>query len=275
MLINLKKSITMSRQTGLIKLKGNIGGISFYRSEGEDLAKTANGPSKEKILSDPNFVRTRENNTEFGASATAAKALRLALVTAIQTMGDPRLPSRLTKLFKEINLKGTGVRGQRPITLSANRTMLENFEFNNGVSFSSVFNAPYTFTNNAARLQGTITIPAFLPGSYISAPSGATHFRLSQAIGVVSDYSFNAVTGRYDATDPLLNTLNGVAYSAVTALNSAAPVNFSLVASLAGTPTMTATTSVVQCFGIEFYQRVGATDYLLAQGNCMKTVKLF
>lgn len=265
----------MSKQIGLIKLKGNIGGISFYRSGGEDLAKTANGPSKEKILNDPTFVRTRENNTEFGASATAAKALRLALVTAIQTMGDPRLTSRLTKLFKEINLRGVGVRGQRPITLSANRTMLENFDFNNAVSFSSIFNAPFTFTNNAARLQGTITIPAFLPSSFIQAPSGATHFRLLQAIGVVSDYVYNPTTLHYDPTDPLINTLSAVNYSAVTPLASAVPVNFTLVATLPGTPTMTATVSIAQCIGIEFFQRIGTTDYLLAQDNCMKSVKLF
>lgn len=265
----------MSRQIGLIKLKGNIGGISFYRSGGEDLAKTANGPSKDKILNDPTFVRTRENNTEFGASASAAKSLRLAIVTAIQTMGDPRLTSRLTKLFKEINLRGIGVRGQRPITLSANRTMLENLDFNANVSFSSVFNAPFTFTNNATRLQGTITIPAFLPSSFIQAPSGATHFRLLEAIGVVADYNYNATTQHYDPSDPLLNGLNGINYSAVTALNSAVPILFSLVATLPGTPTMTATSSVVQCIGIEFFQRVGTNDYLLSQGNCMKIVKLF
>jgi hypothetical protein len=44
---------------------------------------------------------------------------------------------------------------------------------------------------------------------------------------------------------------------------------------LPGTPTMTATSSVLQCLGIEFYQRVGTVDYLLAQGNCMKVVKVF
>jgi hypothetical protein len=265
----------MSKQTGLIKLKGNIGGISFYRSGGEDLAKTANGPSKDKILNDPTFVRTRENNTEFGASATAAKALRLALVTAVQTMSDSRLTSRLTKLFKEINLRGVGVRGQRPITVSANRTMLENLDFNANISFSSVFNAPFTFTNNAARLQGTITVPAFSPASFIAAPSGATHFRLLHTIGVVSDYNYNTSSLNYAPTDPLLNTLSGISYSAVTDLHSVAPVNFVLVANLPGTPTMTATVSVVQCFGIEFFQRIGANDYLLAQGNCMKSIKLF
>jgi len=71
----------MSKQMGLIKLKGNIGGISFYKSGGEDLARVANGPSKERIANDATFQRTRENKTEFGGAATAAKALRMGLVT--------------------------------------------------------------------------------------------------------------------------------------------------------------------------------------------------
>jgi hypothetical protein len=265
----------MSKQTGLIRLDGKIGGISFYRADGVDLAKVANGPSKDKIQNDPSFVRTRENNVEFGGSATAAKSLRMALVSVIQAMSDPRLTSRLTKLFKEINAKSIGTRGQRPVTLSANRVMMENFEFDAGSSFSSVFNAPYSFSNNAARLQGTVTVPNFMPSSFIPAPAGATHFRLVSAIGVVSDYIYNTATGSYDPTDPTINGLNTVAYGAMTALNVAAPVTFSLVATLPGTPTMTGTVSVVQCFGIEFFQRIGTVDYLLSQGHALKTVKLF
>ena len=265
----------MSKQTGLIRLDGSIGGISFYKLNGEDLAKVSNGPKKERILSEPAFQRTRENNSEFGGSASSAKSMRLSLATVLQTMADSRLTSRLTKLFKEINLKGAGTRGQRPIVVSGNRTMLENLDFNLKTHFSSVFNAPFSFSNNAPRTQGTITIPAFLPSSFISAPSGATHFRLVTAIGVVSDYAFNVTTLHYDATDPALNTLSGVAYGVTTALNITTPVNFSLVAALSGTPTMTASVSVVQCLGIEFFQRIGVVDYLLAQGNAMKSVKLF
>lgn len=258
----------------LIKLKGNIGGISFYQSGGEDLARTATGPSKERIATDPAFVRTRENNAEFGGSATAAKAIRLALLTPLQTMSDAKLAARLTKMFKEINARSTGIRGQRPVTLSANRIVLENLEFNSKASFSSVFNAPFTVTNNAGRTQGTITIPNFVPSTLIQAPTGATHFRLMSAIGVVSDYVYNISTKRYDASDPTLNTLSGIAYGAVTALNTPTPVTFSLIASLPGTPVPTATVSVLQTIGIEFFQRVGTVDYLVGQG-CMKVVKLF
>jgi hypothetical protein len=265
----------MSKQKGLIRLQGKLGGISFYKSDGEDLARLANGPSKERIDTDAAFVRTRENNTEFGGSATGAKALRLSLISVVDTMSDKRLVSRLTALFKEINLRGTGTRGQRTISVSANRVLITNLEFNKNLSFGSVFNAPFTFTNSAARNQGTITIPAFTPQSFINAPAGATHFQLITALGVVSDYAYNTSTQRYDPTDPTLNTLSVSAVGAITSLTSATPVNFSLVANLPGTPTMTATTSVAQCLGIQFYQQVGANYYLFAQGNCMKVVNTF
>jgi hypothetical protein len=265
----------MGRQTGLIKVKGNIGGVSFYKSNGEDLARIANGPSKDKILNDDNFIRTRENNSEFGGSASVGKSLRLSLATSVQTMGDKRIASRLTALFKDICNRSAGTRGQRPFTVSANRTLLENLEFNNKLAFASVFNAPFTFTNNAGRTQGTITIAAFAPQTFVHAPTGATHFKLIASIGVLSDFTYNTSTQKFEPTDPTLDKLGSVAYGAVTALNSAAPVNFSLVVALPGTPTMTATSSVLQCLGIEFYQRVGTVDYLLAQGNCMKVVKVF
>ena len=79
----------MSKQVGLIKLKGNLGGVSFYQSEGTHLARMASGPSKERILNDQAFQRTRENNTEFGGSAMAAKAFRTSL-SGVQYMFDPR-----------------------------------------------------------------------------------------------------------------------------------------------------------------------------------------
>ena len=267
----------MSKQVGLIKLKGNIGGISFYKAGGEDLARIANGPSKERIQNDATFQRTRENNTEFGGAATAAKSLRMGLATAVQGKGDARLPSRLTKIFKEISNKGTGSRGQRGIPLSGNRAMLEGFDFDERLSFSGIFNAPLTIAPNVARNQCVITAAAFLPRDFVKAPSGATYFRLVSALAVVSDYVYSASSGHYEPVDPTLNMLNVVAYSPMTALASTVTVTLTLTATLPGTPapTMTATSSAVQCLGIEFYQRVGTGDYLLAQDNCMRIVKVF
>jgi hypothetical protein len=265
----------MGRQTGLIKVSGNIGGVSFYRSNGEDLARVANGPSKEKIQSDDNFIRTRENNSEFGGSATVAKALRLAFASDVLLMADNRLASRLTAFFKDICTKGAGTRGQRPIVLSANMSALENLEFNNKLSFGSVFNAPYTISTVPTRDKATFAATAFNPQTYIKAPTGATHFRVGMTMSVVSDYAYNTSTGKYEATDPDSGKLTKADAGIIQPLNPVAPVPINLVCSLPPAPVLTATMSVVLGLGIEFYQQVGGVDYHLAQGNCMKIVKVF
>lgn len=265
----------MSRQTGVLRLKGKMGGISFYSSDGQDLARVANGPSKERIEKDPGFKRTRENNTEFGGSAKTAKALRVALSAIIQTMAGSRLVSRLTKLFKQINLKANGKRGERPILLSANKEMLLNLNFDRKLNFSTIFSAPFTSLANADRNEGTVDIAAFNPDSFINSPSGATHFRLVQALGVVSDYTFDKSVGSYGPVDGVLNSLGNVTYSAMESLTPTAPIAINLVTALAGAPTMSTDVSVVQCLGIEFYQEVDGQMYQLSQGNTMKVVNVF
>jgi hypothetical protein len=256
-------------------MKGKIGGVSFYKSGGVDLARVANGPSKEKIAKDPAFKRTRENNVEFGGCATVVKALRLAIGEAKISKADAGLVARMVKLFKEINLNGTGSRGQRSIDLVANAVLLTNFEFNTRTSFTSVFNAPYSVSYPVGRDQATITVASFLPSSFVNAPSGATHFRIFAVLCTLSDYNYDAVTGRYTPTDPTIDMLNVEVDSAVTSLSTTTPVTFTLHPILPGTPTMTATTAVVLCIGCEFFQHVGSIDYLLAQGDCMRVIKVF
>lgn len=265
----------MPKQTGLIKLKGTIGGVSFYKSEGSHLARMANGPDKSQIDSNPSFQRTRENNAEFGGSATAAKALRTALAASLLTVADSRLVSRLTRTFKMINTKGTGTRGQRTIALSLNRPMLNNLEFNINNVFTSIFSAPFAFTNPPARNTATLTVPVFDPRIYISAPTGATHFRLVQAVGSVSDYAYNVSTGNYEPTQPNINALGAVSYSAFLPLNALTAAPIVLTSALPGSPSMTPDTSVVHCMGIEFYQQIAAVNYVLAQGNAMKIITIF
>lgn len=267
----------MSKQTSLIKLKGNIGGISFYKSKGMDLARIANGPSKERIATDSSYQRTRENNTEFGGSVMVGKALRIALAVVLQDKSSSYTAGRLTRIFKEVLNKSTGVRGQRDIRLSANKTMLEGFEFDEQNSFPGQFPVAFTVEPNAARNASVVTTASFLPNGLLKAPSGSTHFRLVSVLAVVSDYAYNTATGHYEPTDAALNQLNTVVYGEATAINATNPVTLTLNGVLPGAipPVMTDTVSVVQCLGIEFFQRIGTVDYPLAAGRCLKIVKVF
>jgi hypothetical protein len=211
---------------------------------------------------------------EFGGSANLAKALRLAFANILPTMADGRLTSRLVKLFKEINLSSSGVRGQRSFLITLNRGLLLNFEFNNGTSLGSVMNAPFTFSNAADRTAGTVTMDPFVPLNYLNPPAGATHFKLITAIGVLSDYAYDPATGHYEPLSPEFNLSNAQTSSIALPLDTPT-VGVSFTATLPGTPTLTDDHNVIQTLGVEFYQRVGTADYLFAQGNAMKVINIF
>jgi len=267
----------MAKQTGLVKYSGTMGGVRHFKIKGldGDFAGLAGGPTGEQIQNDDAFARTRENMSEFGGCASAAKSIRVALAQIIKQFSDSRLTGRLTAIMKQINLEDiTNARGERSIEISANQNVLSGLNFNENISLSGIFNAPYTLSNTPARDSATFTIPGFNPANLISAPSGATHFRLVSAIAVASDWQYNPATGKYEPTDPTLSELSNIQYSGYLDLNAAVP-NTVITSTLPGSPTMTASVSVLNCIGIEFYQQVGPNYYLFASGNALRVDNLF
>ena len=90
----------MARQKGIIKLKGKIGDISFYKTQDGHLAREKGGVDASRIANDPAFIRTRENGAEFGSSASSGKLLRSALRTMLMTAADNRVASRFNERVK-------------------------------------------------------------------------------------------------------------------------------------------------------------------------------
>lgn len=71
----------MALQTGLVKYSGTMGGVRHFKIKGlsGDFAGLAGGPTAEQINNDAAFIRTRENMSEFGGCASAAKSIRVGL----------------------------------------------------------------------------------------------------------------------------------------------------------------------------------------------------
>lgn len=267
----------MAKQTGLVRYSGTMGGVRHFKIKGliGDYAGLIGGPSAEQVATDAAFIRTRENNMEFGGCAKAAKAVRVGLSALMKQMSDPQFTGRLTAIMKQINLQDTAnARGERAVAISANQTYLEGLDYNRNINFGSVFNAPFTLTNTVARDSATFTIPSFLPANLINAPAGATHFRLLNAINVVSDYKFNGTTGDYQPTDAVTNEISAIQYSAYLDLSSATALT-TITTTLPGSPTVGSDVSVMNNIGIEFYQAVGSNYYLFASGNSMKAQDVF
>ncbi len=238
----------MARQKGIIKLKGKIGDISFYKTQDGHLAREKGGVDASRIASDPAFVRTRENGAEFGSSAASGKVLRDALRTMLMTASDNRVTSRLTKLMTDIkNLDAISARGLRTvgtaIALPTAKALLKGFNFNNKAILGGVLYKPYA-VNTAT---GVITINGLVPINDIAYPSGATHVTIK---GAWAKIDFAAGVFDVQFSNDVNLPIDGVLTNAI--------LTPALAAVGAGTD--------VFLLLIEFLQEVNAVQYSLKNG---------
>ena len=267
----------MAKQKGHIKYVGTLGEVRHFKIKGNDgyFAGLKGGPTAEQVKTAPGFIRTRENMSEFGACANAGKSVRVGLSSLMRQMSDSRLAGRLTAIMKKINIEdGSEARGQRAVLASQQPQYLRGLDFNRNISFNGVFAAPYILTANVDRNETELTVPEFNPLNSINIPAGATHFRLINAISLVSDFVFNSTTGAYEPTDPGLNETSQIEYTTYIPVNATtAPIT--LTAALPGAPSIPTTVAVLGSVGIEFYQQVGTEYFIFKQGNSMKIQELF
>lgn len=248
----------MARQKGIIKLKGTIGDVSFYKTQDGHLAREKGGVDASRIANDPAFIRTRENGAEFGSAASSGKLLRDALRTMLMSASDNRVTARLTKLMTDIkNLDATSLRGERSVgvaiaTPNAKAT-LKGFNFNNRALLGGVLFKPYA-VNTAT---GEISINGLIPINDIAFPNGATHMSLRGAWAKV-DFA----NGTYQVE--LTNTTN-VALDANTN-------------NVVLTPNAVPSGSGVDIYllMVEFHQEVNAVQYSLKNGayNALSIVEV-
>jgi hypothetical protein len=248
----------MARQKGIIKLKGKIGDISFYKTQDGHLAREKGGVDASRIANDAAFVRTRENGAEFGSSASSGKVLRDALRTMLMTASDNRVTSRLTKLMTDIkNLDAISVRGLRTvgtaIALPTAKALLKGFNFNSKAILGGVLYKPYA-VNTAT---GVITINGLVPINDIAFPSGSTHVSMKGAWAKI-DFALGVYDVQFSNTVNL--PIDGIVTNAIlTPL--LAPVG-------AGTD--------VYLLLVEFLQDVNTVQYSLKNGayNALSVIEV-
>jgi hypothetical protein len=238
----------MANQKGIIKIEGTMGGMTFYKKDGEYLVKEKSSISADKIANDPAFARTRENNAEFGAAGTAGKLLRDALRNLMMNASDTLVTSRVTQLmYNEMKLDATSVRGARKpangLALVTGKALLKGFNFNASSLLSGVLYKPYTVNTTT----GVMVITGLVPQTDIAFPQGATHLSITGGMG-----NINFATGVIDVK--LTNVQN-------LALNAAAST-----VTLTPTAVAAGTGIKVQLMKIEFFQLMNGVQYPLKNG---------
>jgi hypothetical protein len=85
----------MAQEKSILKLKGMLDGMSFYKNQEGYHVRAKGGIEKERIMNDANFERTRENMNEFANINTAGKLLRNSISVFMNRAKDMRTGSRL------------------------------------------------------------------------------------------------------------------------------------------------------------------------------------
>ena len=239
----------MARQKGIIKLKGTIGDITFYKTQDGHLAREKGGVDASRIKNDPAFQRTRENGAEFGRAGRAGKVLRTAFRSLSLNAADSRMASRLTQLMmKVIKADAVSNRGLRNV-LDGEAELLAGFEFNISGKLGNTLYAP--FSSSIDRAAGTIDveIPVFSPLTMLAAPEGTTHFKIVSA-GAEIDFEAESYVISTSATDIL--PWNAVDTEVISQSNAVTPAS---------------TKPLFLVVGVEFYQEVNGAMYPLKNGS--------
>lgn len=238
----------MAKQKGIIKLKGTIGDITFYKSKDGYIAREKGGIDANRIATDPAFQRTRENGSEFGRAGKAGKVLRMSLRSVLINSSDSKMVSRLTtQIIKVIQADVTSVRGLRNV-IDGEAELLSGFEFNDKGKLGTILFAPFTASINRTSGDLSINIDPFVPVNMIAAPSGTTHYKI---ISAGAEIDFEAETFVSSNSETAILPWDAVATVAIHHINPVTPAS---------------TKPLFLALGIEFFQQVNGQNYSLKNG---------
>ena len=239
----------MARQSGIIKLKGTIGDISFYKTGDGHLAREKGGVDASRIKNDPAFQRTRENGSEFGRAGKGGKVLRNAIRLLLQNAKDKRVVSRLTTdLLKVVKTDNSNDRGERTIE-NGDLTLIKGFEFNTKGKLGSTLFTAYNSSFDRVTGEANVTIAPFSPKVRIAAPAGTTHYKVVMG---VAELNFETEASVFESDETAILPYDNQDTAAI-----------DLIAAV----TVDSILPVFQVLGIEFYQEVNGTMYPLKNGT--------
>ncbi len=172
----------MAKNTSLFKIEGSLDEITFYKTADGHYVRMKGGISKDRIMNDPSFVRTRENMSEFAHLARTGKYFRQAIGGLLQQAKDNKLTGRMTRTFSAVKkLDYSSSRGQRQVGIGMatpqGKQLLKGFDFNRHAPLMQVVLKPVAVDTATAAF----TITDLVPLEDLRVPEGATHVHFSGA----------------------------------------------------------------------------------------------
>lgn len=241
----------MGKLNGILAIEGSVGRITFAKGEdGVIVVREKTGVSAERIATEKNFERTRQNNAEFGNAGKAAKLIYTAFRSGIRASADSKAVSRLMRrLMEVVHADSINPKGLRTVA-TGDLMLLEGFQFNRHGDLNASFSAPYTVT--VTRSSGTlaVSIPPFVPMDEMDAPAGATHFKIKLS-GAELNFADNVYVSK--TASSTTQTLGSAATSTI---------------SLSTTVTTASTEPLVMALSVSYYIDTNGTLELVNNSTC-------
>ncbi|MBT1712338.1 hypothetical protein KK062_29110 [Fulvivirgaceae bacterium PWU5] len=183
-----------------LKITGNLGDLSFYHMQGVDkiVVRRKGGASKDHIRNSPAFATPRLYMSEFGGCSKMGKEVRFML-HPMKAMADYNFSGFINKALKAVQkLDGNSDLGRRAITLSKYPSLLTGFSLNKYTTFDSVVRTPVMYAIDREKRSAQVNIPRLLRDINFFPNNKHTRFRMVVCLGIVPDFTFNPVKGKYE-----------------------------------------------------------------------------
>ncbi len=239
----------MAKQNGILKVKGTMDDITFYKTQDGHMVREKGGIDAKRIKNDPAFQRTRENGQEFGTAGKGGQLIRRSFRLLMRRAKDNRVISRLTQqLMRVVKTDSLNTRGNRSIQ-DGNMQLLKDFDFNIMAKLESIFYKKPAPVFDRPTGDFELVVSEFKPQEFIEAPQGTTHIQIVAGLCAI-DFVERTFEEAHDQSDIIpwdMNTHPDIILSAEIPDGSPHPV--------------------LQVVGVNYYQDVNGEMYPLKNGS--------
>ena len=193
---------------GTLRLQGRLENVTYYTRRGSDqvIARSINGPTKERLATDPKYEVFRKHQNEWKGCTKFGSMTRYAF-GELHRLADYNLTPVLNKTAKELmKLESADDLGHRKIRLSCYKQVMEGFNFNRQNPFNTVLRVGIVGSIDRDNLRGTVTVPRINAKNDLVNVQQLPYFRLIIVIGTVADMHFDEDQNEYV---PAVKNLHG------------------------------------------------------------------
>jgi len=245
----------MAISKNIFQIEGSIANVSMYRMHGTDkiVVRTKGGPTKEQIKTKPQFLKLRQNNSEWTGCTLMGSLIRSSF-KGMNRLEDYSVTGALNAICKEVQKFDTeNAQGKRAIRLSQHKSMISGFPFSQKQVLESVLRVPFETSLDRLTANAEVHIPEINADMYLYNFRKLPYYRIIANLSGVCDMMIPEEGKKYESPfRGYCDRVNGIFESAWMPTQGMQPaMNISLKYPLKVNPIPEEVTLLL-CVGIEF-----------------------